>query len=62
VVDDRDGDRACYRLTFLGVLLTADGPAIESLLVRYLESLRARARATAGPDAASRATSSPRCR
>jgi len=40
VFDFREGDRECYRLTFLGVLLTADGPAIEMLLVRHLESLK----------------------
>jgi len=44
VFDYRAGDRECYRLTFLGVLLTADGPAIEVLLVRYLEWLRGRYR------------------
>jgi hypothetical protein len=47
VRDARDGERECYRLTFLGVLLTADGPAIELLLVRYLEWLQGRRRTQA---------------
>jgi hypothetical protein len=34
VMDHRDGRRECYRLTLLGVLLTADAPAIERLLER----------------------------
>src|SRR5207302_5844633 len=44
VRDARDGERECYRLTFLGVLLTANGAAIELLLVRYLEWLKGRRR------------------
>jgi hypothetical protein len=36
VFDHRDaGGRDCYRLTLLGILLTADGPAIEQLLERH---------------------------
>ena len=54
VLEDRDGDRECYRLTFLGVLLTADGPAIELLLVRYLEWLRGRHGANANRASVSR--------
>jgi len=35
VFDYRDAaGRDCYRLTLLGILLTADGPAIEQLLER----------------------------
>jgi hypothetical protein len=34
VLDHRDGGRECYRLTLLGLLLTADAPAIERLLER----------------------------
>jgi hypothetical protein len=37
VADHRDGERECYRLTLLGLLLTADGPAVAALLGRYLE-------------------------
>ena len=47
VRDVRDGERECYRLTFLGVLLTANGAAIELLLVRYLEWLKGRRRTQA---------------
>jgi hypothetical protein len=54
VRDARDGERECYRLTFLGVLLTADGPAIELLLVRYLEWLRGRRRTQANLASVSR--------
>ena len=39
VFDHRDGTRECYRLTLLGMLLTADGPAIENLLVRHAGGL-----------------------
>lgn len=39
VLDAREDERECYRLTLLGVLLTAEGPAIEFLLARHLESL-----------------------
>lgn len=35
VYDHRDGERDCYRLTLLGMLLTADGPDIERVLVRH---------------------------
>jgi hypothetical protein len=35
VYDDRDGGRDCYRLTLLGMLVAADGPSIERLLVRH---------------------------
>jgi hypothetical protein len=35
VYDYRDGPRECYRLTLLGILLTADGPGVERLLVRH---------------------------
>jgi hypothetical protein len=34
VIDHRDGARDCYRLTLLGLLLTAEAPAIERLLER----------------------------
>ena len=34
VMDHRDGGRGCYRLTLLGLLLTAEAPAIERLLER----------------------------
>src|SRR5258708_3278380 len=54
VRDAREGERESYRLTFLGVLLTADGPAIELLLVRYLEWLKARRRTQANLTSASR--------
>jgi hypothetical protein len=54
VRDARDGARECYRLTFLGVLLTADGPAIELLLVRYLEWLKGRRRTQANLASVSR--------
>ena len=54
VRDARDGERECYRLTFLGVLLTADGPAIELLLVRYLEWLKGRRRTQASLGSVSR--------
>jgi hypothetical protein len=39
VFEHRDGRRDCYRLTLLGILLTADGPALEVLLVRYAGGL-----------------------
>ena len=40
VFDQRDGaGRDCYRLTLLGILLTADGPALELVLVRYAAGL-----------------------
>jgi hypothetical protein len=35
VFDHRDGGRDVYRLTLLGILLAADGPEIEQLLVRH---------------------------
>jgi hypothetical protein len=38
VFEARDGGRDCYRLTLLGVLLTADGPAIEELLGRHVRA------------------------
>lgn len=41
----REDGRECYRLTFLGVLLTDEGAAAEDLLVRYLEYVRDRHRA-----------------
>ena len=37
VYEYRDGDRECYRLTLLGMLLTADGPSIERLVVRHAD-------------------------
>jgi hypothetical protein len=48
VRDAREGGRACYRLTLLGVLLTDDGASVERLLARYLEWLRARGDAGIG--------------
>ena len=39
--DQRDGGRDCYRLTLLGMLLTADGPGLELLVVRYAGGLPA---------------------
>jgi hypothetical protein len=39
VFDHRDGGRECYRLTLLGILLTADGAGIENLLVRQAGGL-----------------------
>jgi hypothetical protein len=39
VFDHRDGGRDCYRLTLLGILLTADGPAVEVLLERHAAGL-----------------------
>ena len=38
----RDDGKDCYRLTFLGMLLTDQGSAAEDLLVRYLEYIRDR--------------------
>jgi hypothetical protein len=39
VFEAREGERECYRLTLLGVLLTAEGPAIEGLVGRHLQAL-----------------------
>jgi len=39
VFDHRAGGRECYRLTLLGILLTADGPGIEVLLVGHAGGL-----------------------
>ena len=39
VFDHRAGGRECYRLTLLGILLTADGPGIEVLVVRHAGGL-----------------------
>ena len=39
VFDHRDGGRDVYRLTLLGILLAADGPDIELLLVRHAGGL-----------------------
>jgi hypothetical protein len=40
----RDDGKDCYRLTFLGMLLTDQGSVAEDLLVRYLEYIRDRHR------------------
>jgi hypothetical protein len=39
-----EDDEDCYRLTFLGVLLTAQGEESEELLARYLEYVRSRSK------------------
>jgi hypothetical protein len=39
VFDHREGGRDVYRLTLLGILLAADGPNIERLLVRHAGGL-----------------------
>jgi hypothetical protein len=39
-----DDGEACYRLTFLGVLLTTQGAEAEALLARYLEYVRDKCR------------------
>jgi hypothetical protein len=35
VYDYRDAGRDCYRLSFLGMLLTDDGPGVERLLAKH---------------------------
>jgi hypothetical protein len=40
VYDFRDNQRDCYALTFLGILVTDEGPNLEEFCLRYLEYLR----------------------
>jgi len=35
VYDHRDAGRDCYRLSFLGILLTDDGPGVERLIAKH---------------------------
>jgi hypothetical protein len=40
VYEARDDQKECYALTFLGILMTDQGPELEELCVRYLDHVR----------------------